>query len=336
MQTKTKVRLLTALTFGAALAVGTTANAASPGRPDKLLQIDPTTATTFEAENAIDQTNVTIENKGAASQGKNVGGIYNSSEVGYPMRFAKDGKYQLTIKWAVGKGGTTKDIANVLLDGTKVDSLTGTYTGGWGDKADQWKEITTTVNVTKGVHSIGVHANTSGFNLDQISVKRVGDYTPATANKKSRAPIIRFRGVHNTMTSTELSQSQIWYNQDTPIQNRVSLKAPLNLTLADRTDVPTIYIDPAQKGQVFLGMGTSMEGSTIANLTKMSDFERRQILRNLVDPIHGAGMTLFRITIGTSDFTGNSLYTYYDQKPAGYGNKDGYDTKTPAKDMHPD
>lgn len=337
MQTKTKVRLLTTLTLGAALAVGTTtANAASPGRPDKLLQINPTTATTFEAENAIDQTNVTIENKGAASQGKNVGGIYNSSEVGYPMRFAKDGKYQLTIKWAVGKGGTTKDIASVLLDGTKVDSLTGTYTGGWGDKADQWKEITTEVNVTKGVHSIGVHANTSGFNLDQISVKRVGNYTPPTANKKSRAPIIRFRGVHNTMTSTELSQSQIWYNQDTPIQNRVSVKTPLNLTLADRTDVPTIYIDPAQKGQVFLGMGTSMEGSTIANLTKMSSFERRRILRNLVDPIHGAGMTLFRITIGTSDFTGDSLYTYYDQKPAGYGNKDGYDTKTPAKDMHPD
>lgn len=70
MQTKTKVRLLTTLTFGAALAIGTTANAASPGRPDKLLHVDPATATTFEAENAIDQTNVTIENKPAASQGK--------------------------------------------------------------------------------------------------------------------------------------------------------------------------------------------------------------------------------------------------------------------------
>ncbi|GBG95243.1 hypothetical protein LFYK43_17020 [Ligilactobacillus salitolerans] len=336
MQTKTKFRLLTTFSLGAALALGVSANAASPGRTDKLLHVDPTNATTFEAENAIDQTNVTIESKAPASAGKNVGGIYNSSQVGYPLKVQKNGKYQVTIRWAVGKGGTTKDIADVTVDGTKVDSLTGTYTGGWGDKADQWQDITTEVDLTKGVHSLGIQATTSGFNLDKISVQRVGNYTPSTVTKKSHAPIVRFHGVRSTMTSTELAQSQIWYNQDTRLENKISPQASLNLTRTDQTDVPTIYIDPANKGQVFLGMGTSIEGSSIANLTKMSAFQRRRILRNLVDPINGAGMTMFRICIGTSDFTGDDFYTYYDEKPAGYANKDGYDTKTPAKDIHPD
>ena len=336
MQVKNKVTLLTTIALGIALAGGTAANAASPGRPDKLIHVGPTTQKTVEAESAIDQTNVTVENKGAASSGQIIGGVYDSSQVGYPTDFQKDGKYKISLKWAVGKGGTTKDIANVTVDGTKVSSLDGTYTGGWGDKADQWKTVTANVNVTKGKHTIGVQATTSGFNLDKVSIQRVGDYTPSSDLKTSNAQVIRPRGVQNSLTSTDLSQSQIWYNQDIGIKNTISPQRSLNLTRTDNTDVPTIYIDPSDQGQTFLGMGTSVEGSTITNLTKMSALKRRQILRNLVDPIHGAGMTMFRICIGTSDFSGSDFYTYYDNKPAGYANKTGYDTKTPAKDIHPD
>lgn len=309
-----------------------TANAASDG----LIQVNPIKTTSFEAENAVDQSNVTIEKKTSGSNGKDVGGIYNSSKVGYDLNFKTNGKYRLDLRWAVGKTGTTKNIATINLDGTPVSSLNGTYTGGWGDNANQWKDISKNINVTKGPHSLQVAANTSGFNLDSLKIQKVGNYNPNQALKSSKAPIVKFHGVGNYFTSTELSQSQLWYKQPTLIKNRNSQKRPLNLTKTDNTKVPTIYIDPKKQGQTFLGMGTSVEPSTIYNLSNMNDFQRKKILRSLLDPVHGAGMTLFRICIGSPDFTGTKYYTYYDNKPEGYGNKTSYDTKTPASKMHPD
>ena len=44
----------------------------------------------------------------------------------------------------------------------------------------------------------------------------------------------------------------------------------------------------------------------------MTDENRQAFLRRLLDPVNGMGMSLMRVTVGTSDFTAQDFYTYYD------------------------
>jgi glucosylceramidase len=74
----------------------------------------------------------------------------------------------------------------------------------------------------------------------------------------------------------------------------------------------TITVDTTQKFQTILGVGSSLEESTVFNLSKMSATGRDQALRALVDPVNGAGFNVARITFGTSDFTSHDFYTYDD------------------------
>ena len=82
-----------------------------------------------------------------------------------------------------------------------------------------------------------------------------------------------------------------------------------------------ITIDEDDIRQPILGIGASLEGTTVYALRKnKSDAEIRRVLRALVDPAKGIGLNLFRLTIGTSDFSdGRSLsehpqgfYSYQD------------------------
>jgi glucosylceramidase len=90
--------------------------------------------------------------------------------------------------------------------------------------------------------------------------------------------------------------------------------------LAKQADIPVvgasgtanITVDTATKYQTMLGVGSSLEESTIFNLSRMSAAGRDRALRALVDPVNGAGFTVIRITFGTSDFTSHAFYTYDD------------------------
>ncbi|WP_433366990.1 ricin-type beta-trefoil lectin domain protein [Actinoplanes sp. CA-142083] len=74
----------------------------------------------------------------------------------------------------------------------------------------------------------------------------------------------------------------------------------------------TITVDTTQQFQTVLGVGSSLEESTIYNLSRMSAAGRDAALRALVDPVNGAGFNVVRITLGTSDFTSHDFYTYDD------------------------
>jgi O-glycosyl hydrolase len=103
---------------------------------------------------------------------------------------------------------------------------------------------------------------------------------------------------------------------------RLSPQTPLWLTAKDPTSsLETIQVDSSKTYQTVLGMGTSLEETSIYALTKNhTDAQIKDILRALIDPTNGIGMNLFRITIGTSDFSdaravsGNpqGFYTYQD------------------------
>ncbi len=118
--------------------------------------------------------------------------------------------------------------------------------------------------------------------------------------------------VEVSMSSSENSQSMSWYKGEFEISNKNATKDALDLRVADDSKQTTIIVNDQKTYQSVLGMGTSIEEATIHNLLKMTDENRQAFLRRLLDPVNGMGMSLIRVTIGTSDFTAQDFYTYYD------------------------
>ncbi|MFC7534188.1 ricin-type beta-trefoil lectin domain protein [Actinoplanes sp. GCM10030250] len=91
---------------------------------------------------------------------------------------------------------------------------------------------------------------------------------------------------------------------------KLSQQADVPVTAAGGT--ATITANTAQQYQSVLGFGSSLEESTIYNLSRMSATARERTLRLLVDPQTGAGFNVARIAFGASDFTSRAFYTYND------------------------
>ncbi|WP_225409468.1 glycoside hydrolase family 30 beta sandwich domain-containing protein [Stigmatella hybrida] len=107
-----------------------------------------------------------------------------------------------------------------------------------------------------------------------------------------------------------------WFSGPSSIPYALSPQANIALTSPTTTQATTLAVDPAVQYQTMLGIGTSMEESTIYNLSRMSLAKRTEVLKRLLDPATGAGINLLRITFGASDFTARAFYTY-DDRPAG-------------------
>jgi O-glycosyl hydrolase len=90
------------------------------------------------------------------------------------------------------------------------------------------------------------------------------------------------------------------------------LSRQADLAAGAASGTATITVDPSQKFQTVLGAGSSLEESTIYNLSRMSAPARTAALKALFDPTTGAGFSVVRITFGTSDFTSHDFYTYDD------------------------
>lgn len=80
-----------------------------------------------------------------------------------------------------------------------------------------------------------------------------------------------------------------------------------------------VQVDPDQKFQSLLGIGTSLEDTTLyAILKNKTDEQRRAILKDLFDPVTGIGLNLVRITIGTADFADGRSVAGSEQNPNGW------------------
>lgn len=103
-----------------------------------------------------------------------------------------------------------------------------------------------------------------------------------------------------------------WFSHPSAIAYKLEERAPITLEQPSATDESTIAIFPDITYQEMLGIGTSMEESTIYNLAQMSAAAREKVYEQLLDKSNGAGFDLIRITLGTSDFTAQPFYTYND------------------------
>lgn len=72
-----------------------------------------------------------------------------------------------------------------------------------------------------------------------------------------------------------------------------------------------IKINPEVKFQTMDGFGAAITGSTADNLLKMTDEDRKQLLKETFHPVDGNGYSYIRISLGASDFSLDE-YTYCD------------------------
>ena len=75
-----------------------------------------------------------------------------------------------------------------------------------------------------------------------------------------------------------------------------------------------IIVDESITFQNFEGIGASIDHHSVYQLLQLPDNQRREVIRHMIDPFNGMGMSLFRVPIGTSDFRapGQDNYSYYD------------------------
>src|SRR5690606_8175861 len=95
-------------------------------------------------------------------------------------------------------------------------------------------------------------------------------------------------------------------------QTLSALAAPKWKSGKPKKSTPIIKVDPSLTYQSILGFGGSLDHATCYNLSRLEESKRRAVMEKLVDPVVGIGMNLMRLSIGTSDFTGDPWYSYDD------------------------
>ncbi|MGW5353494.1 glycoside hydrolase family 30 protein [Streptomyces sp. NPDC004031] len=79
----------------------------------------------------------------------------------------------------------------------------------------------------------------------------------------------------------------------------------------------TVVADPDAVRQQYTGIGFSLDETSVSNLWKLTPAKRRETIRALVDPRTGAGLSRFRVTIGSPDVIEHLPFWSEDDVPAG-------------------
>ncbi len=109
--------------------------------------------------------------------------------------------------------------------------------------------------------------------------------------------------------STELHPNDArWYTQPWPEQairyRLTQIPVTPEMSAAASPESALISLHPEQQYQTLLGLGSSLEHASVYAIRKnKTPVQQREILNALIDPKAGIGMNLFRISIGTSDFS---------------------------------
>ncbi|MGN0507066.1 MAG: glycoside hydrolase family 3 N-terminal domain-containing protein [Lachnospiraceae bacterium] len=192
--------------------------------------------------------------------------------------------------------------------------LTIPATGGLSEYGD----VTLAVELSAGLYEFKLMATSAGarFRLDSVTFEpiEVSGETVNTAPVEyhSEGEILAEGVVKGWATEAVKPADSSWYQSPMDIPYFLTKLPALDITTVDTQELFTISIDPNITYQTMLGIGTSMEESTVNHLKELEPEVRHEFIRYLLDMENGAGMTLFRLTIGTADFTAQPFYTYYD------------------------
>jgi len=182
-------------------------------------------------------------------------------------------------------------------------------------------ESTLDVTLDAGVYEFKFMSSVNGVKLkldyvefEPLDVAEKVEKEETKVEAKPQGAVVAKNAVVSFATAENKPGDGIWYRQELEKTSFLSKREALDITEADTQELTTIELSPEITCQTMLGVGTSLEESTIHHLKQMDPKVRREFIRYLIDPENGAGMTLFRLTIGTADFTAEPFYTYYDAK----------------------
>ncbi|WP_127530914.1 glycoside hydrolase family 30 protein [Paenibacillus kobensis] len=131
--------------------------------------------------------------------------------------------------------------------------------------------------------------------------------------KSASLPQLQQQQEVQAWVSSELTPGgSSWFEGPHALEYALTQQPNLALAAPEPSEATTIIVKPGHTYQQMLGIGTSLEETTIYNLSKMDAEQRAAIIRQLTDRESGIGFNLFRLTIGTSDFTAQPFYTYND------------------------
>ncbi|CAM3042872.1 glycoside hydrolase family 3 N-terminal domain-containing protein [Paenibacillus sediminis] len=270
-----------------------------------------------EAENYTNQSGLQTESTSDTGGGLNVGYADKGDWLEYLMNVPKSGTFSVDFRYAVG-ADTTTGLQILNENGDVLGMLSVGNTGGW----QNWQTATVPgVTLTQGVQKLKLLYTGGSLNLNWFGSS---GFSAATAQSGGDSgtitpqPVIQAGAVENWVTNERDSQNSLWYYAPRYQDGDKKLEQQPNLDItAVGTDenVTTININPGKSYQSMMGIGTSMEESTVYNLIKMSPAKQEELLKKLVSKTDGIGMSMFRLTIGTADFTAQKFYTYDDMPP---------------------
>lgn len=298
-------------------------------KPDdpKLIDLEKTNGK-IEAENySSKHEGIVLENNNTS-----IGYFWEGYDISYKVNVKNQGRYTLKLA-AATQNDNVKAAFDVYIDDVKYysTSTNAQNTGGWANFVEQ--TMNDKISLPAGEHTIKFISRTRDLNIDYFKVEYFDDQfekpeiKPEEPNTGTGA-IIKENAVEVTMSSSENSGDMSWYKGNQYIENKNSEKEALDIRNTDDSSINTIQVNDKKQYQEVLGIGTSIEESTVNNLLKMSDEKRKEFLKQLVDPKTGMGNTLFRVTIGTADFTGQDFYTYYDGTGKELDGKPDWENKT--------
>lgn len=111
-----------------------------------------------------------------------------------------------------------------------------------------------------------------------------------------------------TLSSECLPKSEAWFTDPPPasaVRHQFDVQPDLPITRPGPAEgAVEIGIDPSKTYQTVTGIGASFDESSCFAIQKnRDDGQIKQVLRELIDPKAGMGLTLFRVCFGTSDFS---------------------------------
>lgn len=269
----------------------------------------------FRAEHFIHSEKCQLENTQDIGGGKNVGWIENGTLLRYKLNIQESGYYQIAFRVAGDGSNTIGNKLHFYIDNKLVTSVFLIATGGW----QVWEDAIEFGQLEKGIHIAELRSTGEGYNLNKVKFNKVAEskeeYETGDFNM---GDVIRENAVEVYYSSSVQPGSGNWYKNPMPIPNKLSKQESLSIHEVNEGHITTINVRPEIKHQTMLGIGTSLEESSIYQLSQLKPEIRTKFLRDLIDPVNGAGMTFFRVTIGTADFTAqDDFYTYYDEAPVG-------------------
>ncbi|WP_379129104.1 glycoside hydrolase family 3 N-terminal domain-containing protein [Paenibacillus sp. sgz500958] len=271
-----------------------------------------------EAESFTAQQGIQSENTQDTGGGQNIGWTEAGDWMEYLIDVPAAGSFNIDFRHAGEGNNTGFNILNAA--GAQIGELSVNSTGAW----QNWKTTTVKgVPLEAGIQKIRLVLKAGGINFNWFGSS---GFSPAAkpageAGTVAEQEIIKPKAVENWVTTERDSADIGWYYAPRWQEGDKKLEQQTNLDItkagpAVETNVTTININPNKKYQSLMGIGSSMEESTIHNLVKMSSAKQDEVLKKLASKSEGIGMSMMRVTIGTADFTAQKFYTY-DDMPAG-------------------